>query len=288
MISFIKINYFRLFFLSSLFLLTGCGESVLKSLENDQTLQAKQEAAQVALDQGDCQTAIDLFWELQTNDPENLNHRIDLSGAYLCQAGFSTKGFLKVASDFLSTQATGTKAEQEAAEARLFKRLIENGSGVIPDEMIWKSNLCKSKALLGTVTNPVWPCPSATENGVPSFFHNNADAGFFLGIVNLADVTLTLADALNTITANDLSSAIQALIFAQQSTATVTGTKDQGLLRTINNIVAASDTNGDGRLNNEEMLNYLVAQKLVDPSNPSLVVPPNCVRTGNPVQYICS
>ncbi len=302
---------------SVLLLLAGCAEeSLFEGIADDQSPQAKRERAQEALDKSDCQTAITLFTELQAEDPNNVGSRLDLSGAYLCQSGFSVQGFLKVASDFQSTQDTATSTDaKEAASDTLFKKITEQVSALIPDTVVWQANVCKSKELLGTLKDdgkPAWPCSSATKtvNGVVTadFFKDNKDAGYLLSIINLADATLTVTDALNALngvaqcaqtsaqagqlkcqlTVDDLLTVVDSLKFSQQSITAATGVGGE-LFTPIDNIIFSADQtgNGDGNLNQGEVLNYLIDQKLI--TNPSVVaVPPTCTFTQNPPKYTCA
>ncbi len=283
---------YALLLLTFLFL-TGCGDtSLFKAIADDNSLAAKKQSAQEALDRSDCQTAINLFTELQANDPNNVAPRLDLSAARLCAAGFSVRGFLDIAATFNTNNANTDP---------LFKKLIDQNTTVIPNADIWKTNVCESKGLLGKVTSATWPCSSVIppSGTTPFFFNNDKDAGYLLSIVNIVDATLTVSNILSTFnsiqqciltntpdkkncfTPTDLSTVVESLVSAQQSITASTGTT--GVSQTINNILTSANTDG-GSLSSAEVLNYLVIQKLI---NPSTTTAAGCTFGGAPPVYTC-
>ncbi|HLG23115.1 MAG TPA: hypothetical protein VI382_09885, partial [Candidatus Manganitrophaceae bacterium] len=121
---------FKTFFQAGfLFLLAcflgGCGDSnFFESLADDNSLEARREKAQQALDKGDCDTAVALFTDIQQGDPTNVDRRLDLSAAYLCRAGFSVPGLIRVAADF-DPAAGGVNG--------VFQKITAQVSTLIPD-----------------------------------------------------------------------------------------------------------------------------------------------------------
>jgi hypothetical protein len=311
-----RIQTFAIFLL--LATLLGCGdESLLEGVANDSSPEAKRIAAQQALDKSDCQPAIDLYSEVQASDPDGVASRINLSAAHLCAAGFSVRGFLDVAADFVTKQSSGSTEQQTAAKDSVLKDLITNSSTLIPGGDEWKINVCKSKALLddiatndtGSITLKSWPCSSRTGNATSTVsYRSNPDAGYLLSIIEVADATLTLSNALRaingviqcsqtatttqtvdrskcTFTTSDLITTAQSLLAARQSIVASTGDKGQ-LYRPIDNILFSADTSGNGQLDDAEVLNYLVSQKLI--TSNTVGVPANCTSTGTPPKYTCS
>lgn len=67
--------------------LAGCGEhnNFLDSIADDDSIEAKIEEAQIALDRGDCQAAIEGFTEAFNDDPGSVANRLDLDAAYACR-----------------------------------------------------------------------------------------------------------------------------------------------------------------------------------------------------------
>jgi hypothetical protein len=297
-----------LFFLVLIFL-TGCGDSLLEGLGNKDSTQSRQEEAQHALDKGECAKAVPLFDSLHKEDPNNMELRLDLSAAYLCQAGFSVQGFLKVAAE--------SSKDQQGAESTVFKKITDT---LIPDKATWKEGVCQSKALLGKVQpdgNPAWPCYSAMDSAKNViFFNENKDAGYILTIVNLADATLTVVDVFNTInsaidcakaeattqtdtchfTVDDLLSIGNSLLSAQRSITAATGEKatscsqnqTEEVSQTTYNMVCSADGTGNnnGELERDEVLNYLVAQKII--TNPDTVKAENCTYNPTTKKYTCT
>ena len=287
--------------------LAGCGEtSVLEGLGHESSPEASRAEARRALDKGECAKAVSLFDTLQKEESNNVDLRLDLSAAYLCQAGFSVQGLLKVVSDF--------SKDKEGTKNTLFKNITDQVSTLIPDTDLWRANVCNSKALLGEVNQKTWPCASkGTSMNTVSYFQNDPDAGYILSIVNLADATLTVADALNVVsgiadcassgaatstkvttclTTNDILSIVSSLLAAQQSSAAVTGTSG-GLSETTDNLIfnanGGKNVTTEDPLKDEEVLNYLLAQKII--KDPSTVVPPQgCIFNPDPVpgKYTCS
>ena len=270
----------------------GCGD--------DKSPESRQAEAQRALDKGECETAVSLFDTLQKEDLNNVDRRLDLSAAYLCRAGFSIQGLLKVVADFSKS------TDKEGAKDALFKNITEQVSAIVPDTGLWRDSVCKSKALLGELngTSTQWPCASKSDpvtKKVLLFGPNNPDAGYILSIVNLADATLTVADALNAIsgiatcastascgalTSEDLLAIANSLLSAQQSISTATGTGGE-LSDTTGNLVFNADTDQSGALTDSEVLNYLLEQKIITNTNP-VGVPPNCSLNPTTNKYACT
>ncbi len=304
----------KVFFFLVLTLLTGCGDSLLEGLGNKNSTQSRQEEAQRALDKGECTKAVLLFDSLHKEDPNNMKLRLDLSAAYLCQAGFSVQGFLNVAAEF--------SKDKQGTEATVFKKITEQ-TAIIPDTALWKASVCHSKDLLGDIVpdgDAKWPCTSASEGTGPTkriiFTNNDKDAGYILTIVNLADATLTVVDVFNTIngaidctqasltaqtdtcqfTVDDLLSIGNSLLSAQQSIAAATGqtatscnqNQTEEVSQTTYNMFCSADNTGNknGTLEKDEVLNYLVAQKII--TDPNAVKAESCTYHPTTQKYTCT
>ena len=266
----------------ALFILSGCGENnnFFNSLADKNSTQAKLEEAQYALDKGDCTTAINGFTSALNDNSGNVDTRIDLAAAYMCRAGFSVSGFVKVAADF---DSAGTGMVNGLPP---FQAITAQVSSVIPNTTIWKGSVCTAKEALQNSVLGGWPCPVARDLVAPNdpiVFGNDPDAGFILSIVNLIDATLVVADVLNTLngladctdpmnpcdlTAEDLvaigtslvdsADAIVAALVAEGLVAA-----DDEVAQTISDIVANMDTSGEGTLGDQEIIDYIVAQGIV-------------------------
>jgi hypothetical protein len=101
--------------------LSGCGDhnNYFGSIADDQSTEAKVQEAQIALDHGDCQAAIDGFTAGYNHDPNDVKIRINLAAAYACRAGFNVPALIRVGSDFI---ASGKTADQ----FHLFKAISDS------------------------------------------------------------------------------------------------------------------------------------------------------------------
>ncbi len=155
----------------------GCGgESLFENLGDDGSRQAKLEAAQLALDKEDCQTALNLFTQVYGSSPSNVKERINLAAAHVCQAGFKTTALVSVAADFGSGVVLPTQLFNEIASTTV-KSLDSD----------WPTEIGTAKDLLAQspITNP------------PTPYNNDPDAGFNLSIVTMIEATFTVVDILN-------------------------------------------------------------------------------------------
>jgi hypothetical protein len=158
--------------------LLACGDNNLFSgLADEDSTQAKQEKAQIALDDGDCQTALALFGELQTTDPSSVARRLDLSAAYLCAAGFDVSAFIDVAASF----GAGTVMDTDLFEA-IADQTVTSTSAT------WPADLSEAETLLA---DDLTSAPPTAFNG------NDPDAAFNLAIVQAVKAVLTVTDILN-------------------------------------------------------------------------------------------
>lgn len=91
--------------------LSGCGDhnNYFGSIADDKSTEAKVQEAQIALDHGDCQAAIDGFTAGYNHDPNDVKIRINLAAAYACRAGFNVPALIRVGADFI---ASGKTADQ--------------------------------------------------------------------------------------------------------------------------------------------------------------------------------
>ena len=153
----------------------GCGDSnLLSGLADENSTQAKLEKAQVALDAGDCQTALTLFGELQAADATSVARRLDLSAAHLCAAGFDAQAFIAVAAAFGTSTVPSTTVFEEIAD-----------QAVDAINASWPTELNEARTLLAETLSPL-----TAYNGDP-------DAGFNLAIVEAVMAVMTVSDLLN-------------------------------------------------------------------------------------------
>lgn len=254
----------------------GCADNNLfSSLADDDSRQAKLEEAQQALDKGECQKAIDLFSELQADDPDSVDRRLDLSAAYMCQAGFNVTTFVSIAADVGS---------DEIPEDELFKAIVDRAVEFISPS--WPDDLDKAEGFLSQ--------PDVTPLMA---YKNDADVGFSLAIVSLTKAALLVADILNfaegvvscietagsaaiedcQITQDDALAVLNSLEDASGVLAAIPGVSPD-VSDTVNTTLNDLD-NIDGNLNNDittgDVGNYLLQQGILDPdtaADPNLCV----------------
>ncbi|MCI0526421.1 MAG: hypothetical protein L0Y56_03075 [Nitrospira sp.] len=141
----------------------GCGgENLFENLADDSSRQAKLEAAQLALDKGECQKAFDGFTALQTQEPTNVDLRQDLSAALMCRAGFNVAGFIKIAADF--------------SGGAIFKRISDQAVNLVSSN--WQADTTQAENLLTP-------------------YQSDADVAFSLSVVSTIKATLTVLDLIN-------------------------------------------------------------------------------------------
>ncbi len=285
--------------LTAVLLLSGCGDhnNLFGSLADDNSKQAKLEEAQQALDKGDCQTAIDGFTDVFNSDPGDTGVRINLSAAYLCKAGFSVTGLLKVAADFNSSSSGAATSDD------LFQRITAQVSALIPDTAVWKASVCEAKKLLGGDPNQTtsWPCQSTQVGGTVAVYNNDPDAAFTLSIVNLVDAVLTVADVLDTL--NGIAECVQ----SEATTCTLTGEQvlaignsllassdaivaavglDSSVTDAIDNVVNTVDADGNGQISDPELASYLLNQGIT--TDPNVVSGTSCTYNSGTGAYSCT
>ncbi|GEM_PF-2644567 len=155
----------------------GCGgENLFENLGDDGSRQAKLEAAQLALNKGECQTALNLFAEVYGSTPTNVTERIDLAAARVCRAGFSPITLMDVAADFKASSILSTQ---------LFNAISDRTITSLDSE--WQTHVSNAKSLLAQ-DSTVHP---------PVAYNNDPDAAFNLSIVVLVEGVLTVVDILN-------------------------------------------------------------------------------------------
>lgn len=88
--------------------LAGCGDhnNYFGSIAGDNSIEAKVQEAQIALDQGDCQTAINGFTAGYNHEPNDVGIRVNLAAAYACRAGFNVPALIRVGADFIDSGKT--------------------------------------------------------------------------------------------------------------------------------------------------------------------------------------
>jgi hypothetical protein len=156
----------------------GCADNNLFSgLADDDSDQAKLEEAIKALDDGDCEKAIDLFAELQADDPERVDRRLNLSAAYLCQAGFNVAKMIEIAAEL---------AGQEITENELFQAIADRAVEIVSPT--WPEDTADAiEVLRDPDAQPTGLCPI-----VP--FKSDPDAAFNLSIAELVRATVAIVD----------------------------------------------------------------------------------------------
>jgi hypothetical protein len=141
----------------------GCGgESLFENVADDDSRQAKLEAAQLALDKGECQKAIDDFTALQNAEPTNVDLRQGLSAALMCDAGFNVAGFIKIAADF--------------SNGDIFKRIADQAVNLV--SLNWQADTTQAEGLLTP-------------------YQSDPDVAFSLSVISTIKATLTILDLIN-------------------------------------------------------------------------------------------
>lgn len=152
--------------------LSACGDhnNLLGALADEDSRQAKMEEGQIALDRGDCPTAIERFTELFNEDPDDLDIRLNLAAAYACRAGFIVTDLIRVAADFISS-------DQTADDFHLFKGIADAAVRVVSPT--WDPDTQTAIDLLED------PALSSLIPGCdPAPFANHPDAAFNRGILS--------------------------------------------------------------------------------------------------------
>jgi len=225
----------------------GCGgESLFENLGDDESRQAKLEAAQLALDKGECQRAIDGFTELQNADPTNVGARMDLSAALMCRAGFNVAGFIKIAGDFQANSVSS---------GVLFKRISDQAVNLVSST--WQTDTTQSESLLTP-------------------YQSDADVAFSLSVISTIKATLTILDLINyanglvgcttgspcTITAADAATVINNLNSAYTSLSNA-GLVNSDVASTVNQVrtdINNIDGNSSDSVISQDIVNYLNQQ----------------------------
>jgi len=159
---------------------SGCGDNnnVLGSLADDNSIQAKTQDGQAALDRGDCQTAINNFTDVYNHDPNDVKARINLSGAYACRAGFSATTLIRIAADYI---ASGQSVDQ----FNLFKAIAVD---VVPQvSPTWDADTAQALSYLTDLNLP------PTVSCSPAPFAYDSDAAFHAAIILTARSVLALS-----------------------------------------------------------------------------------------------
>lgn len=166
--------------------LSGCGDhnNLLGSLANDTSIEAKIQDAQIALDKGDCQTAINGFTAAFNDDPNNVGIRVNLAAAYTCRAGFNVPALIGVVAKF---SASGQTADQ----FNLFKVIADTAVNLV--SATWDPDTTKAISYLSD-PNPNLP---TTTQCAPPPFANNPDAAFNEAIVATIRAVMAVAELQN-------------------------------------------------------------------------------------------
>ena len=179
-------------------LLAGCGEhnNFLDSIADDDSIEAKIEEAQMALDRGDCQAAIDGFTEAFNDDPGSVANRLDLAAAYACRAGFSVTELIRIAANFISSGSANS------VEFDLLKLIVDNAIRVVSDT--WpQDTLAAIDFLTDDGLTPIGVCDRPP-------FANDPDAAFNRAIISLIRATTSISTLLDTATRAVKSSELSA------------------------------------------------------------------------------
>ena len=150
--------------------LSGCGDhnNFFGSLADENSIEAKVQEAQIALDRGDCQTAINGFTAGFINDPNDVDMRIKLAAAYACRAGFNVTELIRVGADFV---ASGDTADQ----FNLFKAIADAAVNLV--SATWDADTTTAISFLTDTSLP----PTGGCNPAP--FAYNPDAAFNQAII---------------------------------------------------------------------------------------------------------
>jgi hypothetical protein len=158
----------------------GCGDNnnMLGGLADDSSIQAKTQDGQAALDQGDCQAAINNFTEVYDHDPNDVKARINISAAYACRAGFSATTLIRIAADFI---ASGQSVDQ----FNLFKAIADD---VVPHaSATWDADTAQALSYLTDLNLP----PTGSCNPAPFAYDSNA--AFHAAIISTARSVFALS-----------------------------------------------------------------------------------------------
>jgi len=151
--------------------LSGCGDhnNFFGSIADDTSTDAKIEDAQIALDKGDCQAAIDGFTSAFNHDPANVGYRVNLAAAYTCRAGFNIPALIRIVADYIS--------QGQSDSFNLFAAIAESAVKLV--STTWPNDT--SQAIL-YLRDPDSNLLTTTECSPPPF-GNNSDAAFNEAIV---------------------------------------------------------------------------------------------------------
>ncbi|MBI3609106.1 MAG: hypothetical protein HY204_00175 [Nitrospirae bacterium] len=187
--------------------------------------QAVLEEAQMALDKGDCQKAIDGFTEVFNRDPGDTGVRINLAAAYACRAGFNPTALIRVSADYASSL--------NAAQFSLFKVVADNAAKLISSS--WDPD---TKSAISYLTYPPGQEPPNTATAscqlVP--YGLSQDAAFNLTVVETVRAVMAVmaytnyvagtgasATSIDRLTPTDLDT-IQAIMNEADTSLSCTGT----------------------------------------------------------------
>lgn len=169
--------------------LSGCGDhnNFFGSLADDHSIEAKIQEAQIALDRGDCQTAINGFAAAYNHDPNNVDTRIKLAAAYACRAGFNVTELIRIGADFVSSG-------QDADQFNLFKAITDTAANLV--STTWDADTTTAVSLLEDDSLP------PTGGCDPAPFAYDPDAAFNQAII------YTIRGVMAVTTLQDLATAV--------------------------------------------------------------------------------
>ncbi len=160
--------------------LTGCGDgnNLFGNVSDKDSTAAQIEEARLALNRGDCQTAINGFSAGVTESPGSVPLLLDLAASYVCRAGFDTIPLLRIAAEFALSENT-------VSGFSLFRAIEEGSAGVVPAS--WNSDTAFAVSLLSDpALTPVAGCTSAP-------FSNDPDTAFNRAIISQIRAVLAIS-----------------------------------------------------------------------------------------------
>ena len=167
--------------------LSGCGDhnNFFGSLADDNSIEAKIQEAQIALDNGDCQTAINGFTDAFNHDPSDVGIRVNLAAAYTCRAGFNIPALIRIVADFVSSN-------ESADQFDLLKAIADATVDLV--SATWDADTAQAVSLLTDQNLPV------TGGCTPVPFAYNPDAAFNQAIISTVRAVMAVTSLQNAAT----------------------------------------------------------------------------------------
>lgn len=243
--------------------LTGCGDAnIFEGVGDEDTKEAQIEAALIAMDDGDYQTAIDILTTLVQENPGDAQLLQYLGSAYSGSAGLDTLDMLEVIDALDATGESGNidmiglvlgDANGQLTSAEVTTKLESINSAIATINMIATPNDDQT-ILLGVLSMTHLSLTMAdlimadlgrddvilTEDGIDSMYGSNP-----------ADFSGATTDTLTTIEQDlaNISAAIEALEALSD--------ENNDIAQDFMDFENALDQNGDGRLSSAELASYI-------------------------------